>query len=143
MGRHGSGRRRLEDPAHSFGRGPYRRLQDLTRHRRLLGSHRHPTSRHVIISGAARPREAESLTIQIRRELTLRGVPGGEHVQAEEIADATWVAVHVPRREALGQTYLGDRRGYWLRLTFPTPVTGPLRLGHSSSFGLGLFKPVT
>jgi len=54
----------------------------------------------------------------------------------------TWVAVHVPLRKTAGPT-LGDRRGYWLRLTFPQPIVGPLRLGNSSSFGLGLFKPVT
>ena len=97
--------------------------------------------RHRLRGG--KPRASESVNIQIRRELTLRGMPGGEQVEAEEIGDATWVAVHVPRRKAVGQTILGDRRGYWLRLTFPQPIVGPLRLGNSSSFGLGLFKPVT
>lgn len=95
--------------------------------------------RHRLRNG--KPRDSESLTTQIRRELTLRGIPGGEHVDVEEANDATWVAVHSPRRESGGRTFLGDRRGYWLRLTFPQPVAGPLRLGNSSSFGLGLFRP--
>lgn len=96
--------------------------------------------RHRLRGG--KPREAESLTVQIRHELTLRGVPGGEQVEVEEVSAVTWVAVHVPLRKTAGPT-LGDRRGYWLRLTFPQPIVGPLRLGNSSSFGLGLFKPVT
>jgi CRISPR-associated protein Csb2 len=47
----------------------------------------------------------------------------------------------VPRREASRRAFLGERRGRALRLTFPAPVSGPIRLGHSSSFGLGLFAP--
>jgi hypothetical protein len=91
---------------------------------------------------AGKVRASESIPMQIRRELSLRAVPGGEHVEAEEIGQATWVAVHLPRRSMVDRVSLGDRRGYWLRLKFVQPVVGPLRLGHSSSFGLGLFKPV-
>jgi CRISPR-associated protein Csb2 len=86
-------------------------------------------------------RSSESLQLQVARELALRGVPGSDLVDVQVIEDAAWVAVHVPRRRIKGQT-LGDRLGYWLRLSFSQPVAGPLRLGHSSSFGLGLFKPV-
>jgi CRISPR-associated protein Csb2 len=96
--------------------------------------------RHRLRDG--KPRASESLTIQIRRELALRGVSGAEHVDVEEIDDSAWVAVHLPRRMAAERPFLGDRRGYWLRLRFPEPIVGPLRLGHSSSFGLGLFRPV-
>jgi CRISPR-associated protein Csb2 len=97
-------------------------------------------SRHHLRGG--RPRASESLVSQIRRELTLRGVAGAEQVGAEEIDEPTWVAVHLPRRQAAERAFVGDRRGYWLRLTFNSQVAGPLRLGHSSSFGLGLFKPI-
>ncbi len=96
--------------------------------------------RHRLRGG--KPRASESLPLQIRRELALRGVPGGEQVDAGEIGAATWVAVHLPRRRTAQRASLGDRRGYWLRLKFSEPVVGPLRLGHSSSFGLGLFRPV-
>jgi CRISPR-associated protein Csb2 len=52
-----------------------------------------------------------------------------------------WVAVHQPRRWRVKRTPWGDRRGYFLRLRFQEPVAGPLILGHSATFGLGLFKP--
>lgn len=35
-----------------------------------------------------------------------------------------------------------DRRGQMIRLWFTTRVAGPIRWGHLSSFGLGLFRPV-
>ncbi|TVR45720.1 MAG: type I-U CRISPR-associated protein Cas5/Cas6 [Puniceicoccaceae bacterium] len=36
----------------------------------------------------------------------------------------------------------GRRQSGFFRLTFPKPVPGPIALGHSSHFGLGLFIPV-
>ncbi len=95
--------------------------------------------RHHLRGG--KPRHAESIENQVRREFGLRGVPGAGQVSVEEFKQPTWVAVHVPRRQAAARPFLGDRRGYWLRLRFEQPVLGPLRLGHSSSFGLGLFRP--
>jgi CRISPR-associated protein Csb2 len=95
--------------------------------------------RHHLRGG--KPRERESLVAQIRRELALRGFDEAERVEVEQIGGGAWVAVHVPRRQAGERSFLGDRRGYLMRLTFPKPVRGPLRLGHSSSFGLGLFRP--
>lgn len=96
--------------------------------------------RHHLRGG--KPRERESLAAQIRRELASRGFDDAERVEVDQISGGAWVAVHVPRRQASERPFLGDRRGYLLRLTFPKPVRGPLRLGHSSSFGLGLFRPV-
>jgi len=96
--------------------------------------------RHHLRGG--KPRERESLGAQIRRELASRGFSDAERVEVEQIGGGAWVAVHVPRSKAAKRPFLGDRRGYFMRLTFPTPVRGPLRLGHSSSFGLGLFRPV-
>jgi CRISPR-associated protein Csb2 len=88
----------------------------------------------------AREREGESTAEQIRRELEQRGVM----VQAEvEIAGSPiWVPVHVPRRQTDKRPSIRERRGQAVRLRFAKPVHGPLRLGHSSSFGLGLFRPV-
>ncbi|NBB81230.1 MAG: type I-U CRISPR-associated protein Cas5/Cas6 [Verrucomicrobia bacterium] len=37
----------------------------------------------------------------------------------------------------------GHRPAAFFHLTFPEPVSGPIALGHSSHFGLGLFIPVT
>jgi len=87
------------------------------------------------------PRPAESIESQVRRELELRCVIEAAALTVEEIKHPTWVAVHVPRRDAAARPFIGDRRGYWLRLHFDRLVTGPIRLGHSSSFGLGLFGP--
>ncbi len=95
--------------------------------------------RHHLRRG--RPRKGESIPNQIRRELASRGFVGAGRVEVEQIRGGVWVAVHVPRSKTVKQPFLGDRRGYSIRLTFPEPVRGPLRLGHSSSFGLGLFRP--
>lgn len=96
--------------------------------------------RHHLRGGKPRPRE--SIEHQIRRELVLRGFTGAEEVVIEQVRNPEWVAVHLPRRQRSDTTFIGDRRGYWLRLRFPAPVGGPIRLGHSSSFGLGLFRPI-
>jgi CRISPR-associated protein Csb2 len=85
-------------------------------------------------------RESETLEGQIRRELASRGYGPGP-LSVQEIAPPAWVAVHVPRRQASQRSFIGDRRGYRLRLSFEAPISGPLRLGHSSSFGLGMFVP--
>jgi CRISPR-associated protein Csb2 len=96
-------------------------------------------SRHYLRGGKVR--DSESLIAQIRRELRQRGFNDAERVEVEPIGEADWVAVHVPRRQISQRAFLGDRRGQAIRLVFPAPVVGPIRLGHSSSFGLGLFRP--
>jgi CRISPR-associated protein Csb2 len=88
----------------------------------------------------SREREGESMAEQIRQELERRGLT--EQVEVELVGTPAWVSVHVPRREADKRAFVGDRRGQAVRLRFAAPVTGPIRLGHSSSFGLGLFRPV-
>lgn len=93
--------------------------------------------RHHLRGG--KEREGESMAEQIRRELQQRGF--AEPVDVEVVGEPTWVSVHVPRREAERRGFIGYRRGQMVRLRFPRPGTGPIRLGHSSSFGLGLFRP--
>jgi CRISPR-associated protein Csb2 len=93
--------------------------------------------RHHLRGG--KERERESMADQIRHELQRRGL--SEEVQVEIVGPPTWVSVHVPRRQANRRAFIGDRRGQAVRLQFPVPVMGPIRLGHSSSFGLGLFRP--
>jgi CRISPR-associated protein Csb2 len=95
--------------------------------------------RHYLRGGKLRDRE--SVVAQIRRELRLRGFPAADGVVVEEVGPPTWVAVHVWPGRRTKRLFVGDRRGYELRLTFPAPVRGPVRLGHSSSLGLGLFRP--
>jgi CRISPR-associated protein Csb2 len=95
--------------------------------------------RHHLRGG--KERDNESMIAQVRRELRQRGFADAERVEVDLIGEADWVAVHLPRRQASQRTFLGDRRGQSVRLLFPSPVMGPVRLGHSSSFGLGLFCP--
>jgi CRISPR-associated protein Csb2 len=94
--------------------------------------------RHHLRGG--KEREGESLPEQISRELERRGLT--EQVEIDLVGTPAWVSVHVPRRETDKRTFIGTRRGQAVRLRFAAPVTGPIRLGHSSSFGLGLFRPV-
>lgn len=86
-------------------------------------------------------RTREAIPCQVQRELALRGFVAAEGTQVS-VLGSSWVSVHLPRRVSRGRAFWGDRRGFWLRLEFPEPVDGPLRLGHSASFGLGLFRPV-
>ena len=94
--------------------------------------------RHYLRGG--KEREGESMAEQISRELQRRGI--SVQVEVESVGPPTWISVHVPRREANKRVFIGDRQGWqMIRLRFAVPVTGPIRLGHSSSFGLGLFRP--
>lgn len=95
--------------------------------------------RHYLRVG--KEREGESIPAQLRREVQQRGI--ARDVDVELLGGPLWVSVHVPRREADKRSSVGERRGQLVRLRFTTPVVGPVRLGHSSSFGLGLFRPIT
>ena len=59
-------------------------------------------------------------------------------LQAELAGFKAGSAVNVAAREGT----IDDRRGQRIRLRFTPPLAGPIRLGHSSSFGLGLFRPI-
>ncbi|MBS0212460.1 MAG: type I-U CRISPR-associated protein Cas5/Cas6 [Proteobacteria bacterium] len=95
-------------------------------------------SRHHLRGG--KERESESLINQIRRELSQRGIM--LDVDVDPMGAPVWVAVHVAKREAQRRASIGARRGQMIRLRFTAAAAGPIRLGHSSSFGLGLFAPM-
>lgn len=87
-------------------------------------------------TGRLRPEEA--LDRQLVAELKARGCEVGfELIEEREM----WVAVHQSRRSRVEKARPDDRRGYLLRLQFREPVSGPLILGHSATFGLGLLRP--
>ena len=52
-----------------------------------------------------------------------------------------WMQVHGPRRSRDGTTNR-EKRGYHVSFSFASPVRGPIAVGHSSHFGLGLCMPV-
>jgi CRISPR-associated protein Csb2 len=57
------------------------------------------------------------------------------------IENAGWVKVH--RRQSGGDSRTNtDKLGYTVNLVFRQPITGPVLLGESCHFGLGLFVPV-
>jgi CRISPR-associated protein Csb2 len=56
-------------------------------------------------------------------------------------APTQWVKVHRPQRSRNEQTN-ADKRGFRIRLQFEKSAKGPIYLGHSCHFGLGLFMPV-
>jgi CRISPR-associated protein Csb2 len=80
----------------------------------------------------------ESVAEQILAELATRGY-GIASVELLKEA-ATWVKVHQPARKRDGATN-DDKRGYRLKLIFSESQRGPIFLGHSCHFGLGLFVP--
>jgi CRISPR-associated protein Csb2 len=93
--------------------------------------------RHVFgRSGKEKP--GCSVTEQILAELSTRGFnPNGVSVAAEKHG---WVKIHRLKIERDARTN-NDKLGYSVTLTFSNPIKGPISLGSSSHFGLGLFVP--
>jgi CRISPR-associated protein Csb2 len=94
-------------------------------------------SRHVF-DRHGKEKVGESVIDQITAELASRGYPAASVRLLEQ--PARWVKVHQPARARDGATN-NDKRGYTLALTFAQPQHGPIFLGHSAHFGLGLFVP--
>ncbi len=76
---------------------------------------------------------------QIARECRLRGLPVPAVV--ELMPDAKPRALDFRRFRSKRGLRQPDRQGCFLRLTFDTPVRGPMALGFGCHFGLGLFNP--
>ena len=88
-----------------------------------------------------RIKPGESPEEQLRHELSRQGYDAnGVDIKICD-QSAEWIQVHRPRRHPDGPTN-AQRRAYRVSLTFDIPVYGPLSLGHSSHFGLGMFVAV-
>lgn len=94
--------------------------------------------RHVF-GRNGKPKSGCEIETQVREQLASFGLP--PPLGIETIGEPQWIKVHRTSRCRTGATN-DDKRGYALRLTFASPVSGPLCLGHSSHFGLGLFAAV-
>lgn len=85
---------------------------------------------------SGKPKRGESIPEQVERELRDRGMPPAEIA----VEDAwCWVDVHRRSKESTASNL--SRRGAYLRLRFEEPAAGPIVLGASSFFGLGLMIP--
>lgn len=86
----------------------------------------------------------------LRRDGWLRFTepPGWSWAEQIQIcSQKTWAYPPYPwyafrRQRTQGQGAHAGTRAYWVQVTFPEPITGPLALGYASHFGLGLFQPV-
>jgi len=89
------------------------------------------------LDSRGRPKKGEGIAEQVAKELSEQGRP---EARIDVVGDADWVRVHEPHSNPRGK-HNNTRRSFWLRIAFNEPVTGPIMLGHSSHFGLGLFRP--
>lgn len=97
-----------------------------------------------------KPKVNESPEAQLVQELERLGIKPtsieyldiqNETLSGSEQPDGEWVKVHAPKKGRNSPSNT-NKRGFRFRLTFPKPITGPIALGHSAHFGLGLFVPV-
>lgn len=100
-----------------------------------------PGRRHRFRNGRLRPGETpEALAAKLIQKA---GLPKcAVRVVVDE--KRHWVSVHEPiseRRQRQEETSRNVREGCYLQLKFEEPIPGPICLGHSSHFGLGLFVP--
>jgi CRISPR-associated protein Csb2 len=89
-----------------------------------------------------KPKKGCEIETQISNNLIGHSLPGATvTLLSAPDAPAQWVKVHRPGRSHNEQTN-DDKRAYRIRLTFAESVAGPIALGHSAHFGLGLFVSV-
>ena len=115
-------------PPAGFGERTYRRWKTVTPY----VPPRHAYDRKGRIKAGESPEE------QLRFDLARQGYDtDGLTIEMDDRA-VEWTRVHRPQRHRDDATNT-ERRGYQASLTFDMPVRGPISLGHSSHFGLGLF----
>ena len=118
-------------PPAGFGDRAYRRWENVT----LYVPPRYMYDR----KGRMKP--GESPSAQLRLELARQGYDANDVTINVESRFSGWTRVHRPKRGRNDPSNT-ERRGYHASLTFGHPVHGPISLGHSSHFGLGLFLGV-
>ena len=116
---------------------PHPRGFDAQAHRRWETATPYVPPRHVF-DRQGRIKPGESPEAQLQQELDRRGFDTSRLAIA--IDSHEWTQVHRPP-QVRGEPSNSDKRGYRVSLTFDAPVTGPIALGHSAHFGLGLFVP--
>lgn len=88
-----------------------------------------------------KPKKGCEIETQIKKILFICELPEASvTVLSRADSPAQWVKVHRPHRSRNQQTN-DDKRALRIRLRFEKVVEGPIFLGHSCHFGLGLFVP--
>jgi CRISPR-associated protein Csb2 len=104
-----------------------------------------PPSRHRFRKNG-RARLGESPEQILVKLLQKEGKPTPNKVAIfEDQEETSWVNLHETRQRRQHRTEARTpwiRPGYWLQVEFGEAVSGPLILGDSCHFGLGLFVPV-
>lgn len=88
-------------------------------------------------------KEGCEIETQIKNTLSSRKLPPASvTVLSPSNTPTHWVKIHHPHRSRAEQTN-DDKRAFRIRLQFEKSVKGPIFLGHSCHFGLGLFTPLS
>jgi CRISPR-associated protein Csb2 len=96
--------------------------------------------RHVF-GRNGKPKVRQSVEEQITADLAIAGRPDASVVLLT--GKALWTKIHQPVRQRNRSNQTNDSKlGYHVSLHFKESISGPLALGQSSHFGLGLFTPV-
>lgn len=98
-----------------------------------------PAERHRFRRNG-RERKGETLERIVGKLVKGRGSVG----RIEKISEPIWVNLHETRERRRARKETGTpwmRPGYMLRIEFDEPLNGPLIIGDSCHFGLGIFVP--
>jgi CRISPR-associated protein Csb2 len=104
-----------------------------------------PSERHRFRKNG-RERPGESVDRLLTKLLLNENKPAPERVTVfKGNEDAGWINLHETRNRRILKADSRTpwvRPGFRVRIEFPSPVTGPIILGDSCHFGLGLFAPI-
>jgi CRISPR-associated protein Csb2 len=104
-----------------------------------------PAQRHTMRrNGKQRPNERPERVVE--KLLNIAGLRVPTNIELlEEMKDREWVKIHgaMSRQTAEDREPGRFRPGYRMRITFPESVDGPLILGDSAHFGVGVFRAVS
>jgi len=103
-----------------------------------------PPSRHRFrTKGRLRPGETPD---QVATKLLLAaGFPAPQKITVQRDSGSSLMRIHQTRQHRLGNNRTGpppERPGFRLLIQFDQPVSGPIVIGESCHFGLGLFEAV-
>ena len=104
-----------------------------------------PPSNRYRFRKHGRLRPGESASVLLAKLLVRNGYPQPHVEQLTDQRDCDWVHVHESRQQRLQrkeERTTTTLPGYYFRIRFPQPVNGPISVGHSCHFGMGLFEPI-